>query len=80
MQEIQRLNGQVIALNRFVSYATVKALKKMRDVKWTNKCEMAFQQLTSPLRMTLLLSKPVKREELYIYLIVSLYIVSSIIV
>ena len=45
--------------------------------KWTNKFHQAFEDLKAYLSSTLLLSPSQPREELYLYLAVSPYVVSS---
>lgn len=72
VKEIQRLTGQVAALNRFVSRATdkclpfFKALRKGKEMKWTEECEEAFQKLKEYLGSPHLLVKPIQGESLNI--------------
>ncbi|GFY95328.1 hypothetical protein Acr_10g0007130 [Actinidia rufa] len=53
IHDVQLLTGRVIALNRIVSKSAdkclpfFKILKWNKDFKWTNKSELAFQQLKS---------------------------------
>ena len=46
VKEVQRLIGQVAALNRFISKATDKCLPFFKTLKqafqWTDECEVAF--------------------------------------
>lgn len=50
-KEVQRLNGRIIALGRFISKATNKSLSFFKILKlgkkfqWTSECEEAFQAL-----------------------------------
>ena len=80
-KEIQSLTGRVAALNRFVSKATDKCLpvfKVLRKaLKWIDECQRAFEDLKTYITMALLLSPSVVGEELYLYLAVTLYVVSS---
>ena len=46
-------------------------LKGSKRFDWTNKCEQAFRTLKEHLKSSPLLSKPIKGERLYLYLIVS---------
>ena len=86
VKEIQRLTGQVAALNRFVSRATdkclpfFKALRKGKEMKWTEECEEAFQKLKEYLGSPHLLVKPIQGEPLFLYLAVSEHATSSILV
>ena len=48
-KEVQSLNGQIVALSRFVSKASDKSilffnvLKQTKNFRWTKECEVAFQ-------------------------------------
>ena len=80
IKEVQSLTGRVVALNRFVSKATNKCLpfsKVLKKVlKWTDKCQKAFQDLKTYLTIAPLLSPSVLGEALYLYLVVSLHALS----
>ena len=49
IKEVQKLIGRIATLNRFVSRATDKCLPFFKTLKqafaWTDKCEVAFQEL-----------------------------------
>ena len=49
VKEVQKLTRRIAALNRFVSRATDKCLPFFKTLKqafaWTDKCEVAFQEL-----------------------------------
>ena len=81
VKEVQRLAGQVAALNRFLSKATVKCLPFFKILKqafqWTDKCEVAFQSLKEYLAKPPLLSPLVEEEDLFLYLVVSQTAVNS---
>ena len=81
IKEVQSLTGRVVALNRFVSKATNKCLpfsKVLKKVlKWTDKCQKAFQDLKTYLTIAPLLSPSVPGKELYLYLAVSPHAMSS---
>ena len=83
-KEVQSLTGQVAALNRFVSKATDKCLPFFRvlkkALKWTDDCQRAFQDLKAYLTTASLLSPSMLGEELYLYLVVTLHAVSSMLV
>lgn len=75
MKEVQRLTGRIVALNRFISKATDKCLPFFKTLKqvfqWANKCEASFQSLKEYLAKPPLLSSPIKREDLFLYLAIS---------
>ena len=81
IKEVQSLTGQVAALNKFVSKVTDKCLpffKVLRKAfEWIDECQKAFQDLKDYLTMAPLLSPSVQGKELYLYLAVSPYAVSS---
>ena len=84
IEDIQSLTGQVTALNRFVLKATDKCLPFLKVLKkafeWMNECQKAFQDLEVYLTTAPLLSPSILDEELYLYLAVSPYAVSSTLV
>ena len=84
VKEVQSLNGKVAALNRFVSRATDKCLPFFRTLKnsfeWTAKCQQAFEDLKAYLSSPPLLSPSQPREELFLYLVVSLAAISTTLV
>ncbi|XP_038716417.1 uncharacterized protein LOC120009784 [Tripterygium wilfordii] len=75
--DIQRLNGRVAALSRFISRSSNKCchffstLRKSVNYKWTPECEDALNQLKAYLTSPLLLSNPKLGEQLYTYLAIS---------
>ena len=84
IKEVQYLTGRVAALKRFISKATNKCLPFFKVLKkafeWTNECQKAFQYLKTYLTIAPLLSPSIPSEELYLYLAVSLYAVSSVLI
>ena len=84
IKEVQRLTGCVAALSRFVARSTdkcqpfFKVLKKA--FRWDEEAEEAFQQLKVYLQSPPLLSRAVQGEALYLYISVSLYAVSSVLI
>ena len=81
VKEVQRLAGQVVALNMFLSKATDKCLPFFKILKqafqWTDECEVAFQSLKEYLAKPSLLSLSVEGEDLFLYLVVYPTTVSS---
>ena len=72
VKEVQSLNGKIAALNRFVLKAMDKCLPFFRTLRksfeWTEKCQMAFDNLKAYLSSPPLLSPSKPGEELYLYL------------
>ena len=81
IKEVQSLTGRVTALNRFVSKAIDKCLPFFKIPKkafeWTDQCQKTFQDLKVYLTTTPLLGPSIPGEELYLYLAVSLHVISS---
>ena len=80
IKEVQSLTGRVAALNRFIFKATDKCLffKVLKKTfEWMDECQKALQDLKVYLIATPLLSPSILGEELYLYLAVSLHVVSS---
>ena len=81
VKEVQSLIGRVAALNRFVSKATDKCLPFFKMLKiafvWTEECETTFQELKRYLSNPLLLSSSKEGEDLFLYLVVSIMIISA---
>ena len=84
VKEVQSLNGKITTLNRFVSKATNKCLPFFRTLKksfeWTDKCQVAFENLKAYLSSPSLLSPSKPGEELYLYLAISQAAVSAALV
>ena len=80
VKEVQRLNGKIAALSRFVSRATNKCLPFFRTLKksfeWMAECQQAFKDLKAYISSPPLLSPSELGEELFLYLVVSLAVVS----
>ena len=80
VKEVQNLNGEIVALNRFVSRATDKCLPFFRTLKksfeWTIECQRAFEELKAYLSSLPLLSPLQPGEEFFLYLTVSPTVVS----
>ena len=76
IKEVQSHNGKVVALNRFVLRITDKCLPFFCTLKksfeWMVECQQAFEDLKSYLSSPPLLSPSKPREELFLYLVVSL--------
>ena len=81
VKEVQRLNGKVAALNRFVLRATNKCLPFFYTLKnsfeWTAKCQLEFEDIKAYLSFPPLLSPSQPGEELFLYLVISLVAVNT---
>jgi len=86
LKEIQRLNGKLTALSRFLPKLIEKAkplymlLKGAQQFEWNNPCEEMFQELKQNIAALPILVSPLPRSTLYLYLVVSNSAVSSVLV
>ena len=84
IKEVQRLTGRIAALSRFISRASDKCqpffqvLKK--SFQWDTKCEEAFSALKTYLSSPPILVSPVEGELLTLYLAVSDFSTSAVLV
>ncbi|PKU64463.1 RNA-directed DNA polymerase [Dendrobium catenatum] len=88
IKEVQRLNGRIAALSRFLAHSGDKYLpffKILRGARnsgfqWTDEFQEAFEQLRKYLASPPLLSKLISREKLYLYIAISAQAISSVLV
>ncbi|XP_074352704.1 uncharacterized protein LOC141691851 [Apium graveolens] len=87
VKQVQSLTGRIADLNRFVSKSSdrckefFKAIKGWgEDFVWTHECEEAFLKIKEQLENPPMLSKPKDGETLILYLAVSEYSVSAVLV
>ncbi|XP_027156196.1 uncharacterized protein LOC113756920 [Coffea eugenioides] len=86
VREVQRLNGRLAALNRFLSQSAEKALpffkvlKKADQFAWTEECQAAFDQLKQYLHHLPTLASPRPEEKLYLYLSAADEAVSAVLI
>ncbi|XP_074361209.1 putative mitochondrial protein AtMg00860 [Apium graveolens] len=86
IKDVQKLTGRVTALGRFISKSGDKCLpffkdlKKVKDFKWTDESQMAFEELKKYMVQAPLLAKPVLSETLYLYLAISENVLSVVLV
>ncbi|XP_074371492.1 uncharacterized protein LOC141712443 [Apium graveolens] len=87
VKQVQSLTGRIAALNRFVSKSSdrckefFKAIKLAgKDFVWTSECEEAFKRIKEQLGNPPMLSKPLDGESLILYLAVSEYSISAVLV
>ncbi|XP_050233160.1 uncharacterized protein LOC126681656 [Mercurialis annua] len=86
VRDVQKLNGRVTALGRFISSSAKKCLpffkqlRNMKKFKWDEDCQVAFEELKAFLTNPPLLSRPVVGETLYLYLSVGRETIASVLV
>ncbi|XP_019159996.1 PREDICTED: uncharacterized protein LOC109156598 [Ipomoea nil] len=86
IKEVQRLNGRLAALGRFLSKSAERSLpffqilKKSKGFEWMPDCQKAFEELKKYLLSPPLLAKPEAGETLILYLGVSQGAISSVLV
>ena len=87
VKQVQSLTGRIAALNRFVSKSSVKCKEFFKAIKgaskdfiWTEECEAAFVNIKKHLGEPPLLAKPQDGETLILYLAVSVYSISAVLI
>ncbi|GJW96646.1 reverse transcriptase domain-containing protein [Tanacetum coccineum] len=77
LKDVQKLNGKLASLNRFLSksaekslpfFKTLKKCTKKSDFQWTQEAEAAFKQMKKLIAELPMLTAPKENEELIIYL------------
>ncbi|GJS47076.1 reverse transcriptase domain-containing protein [Tanacetum coccineum] len=78
LKDVQKLNGKLASLNRFLSksaekslpfFKTLKKCTKKSDFQWTQEAEAAFKQMKKLIAELPMLTAPKENEELIIYLV-----------
>jgi ribonuclease HI len=86
VKDMQKLTGCMAALNRFISrlgergLPFFKLLKRQDKFQWTEEAKRALQDLKHHFHSPLVLTAPLSREDLLLYITVTTHIVSSAIV
>ena len=86
LNELQKLNGRITALGRFISCSAKKCLPLFRVLKsakkfeWNNDCQITFEEIKKFLTSPSLLSRTVPNEPLYLYLSVGFESIASVLV
>ncbi|GJS20988.1 putative ribonuclease H-like domain-containing protein [Tanacetum coccineum] len=87
LKDVQKLNGKLASLNRFLSksaekslpfFKTLKKCTKKSDFQWTTEAEGAFKHMKQLIAELLTLTAPVEREELIVYLAVAKEAMSAV--
>ena len=82
--ELQRLTGKLVALGRFIACFTDElrpfflAIRKAGAQGWTDSCQNAFEKIKHCLMQPPILSSPIPKEKLYMYLAVSEWAISTV--
>ncbi|RVW48157.1 Retrovirus-related Pol polyprotein from transposon 17.6 [Vitis vinifera] len=83
-KELQRLTGKLVALGRFIARFTDElrpfflAIRKAGATGWTDSCQNAFEKIKHYLMQPPILSSPIPKEKLYMYLAVSEWAISVV--
>ncbi|XP_064941035.1 uncharacterized protein LOC135594623 [Musa acuminata AAA Group] len=86
IRDLQRFNGRLVSLSRFLSRSGdrclpfFKALKDPKNFRWTTECERAFEQMKQHLANLPRLASVSPGERLSLYLAASQHAVSSVLV
>ncbi|GKC08315.1 reverse transcriptase domain-containing protein, partial [Tanacetum coccineum] len=87
LKDVQKLNGKLASLNRFLAksaakslpfFKTLKKCAKKSDFHWTTKVEEAFKQMKQLIAELPMLTAPMEKEELIVYLAVAKETVSAV--
>ncbi|GJV67166.1 reverse transcriptase domain-containing protein [Tanacetum coccineum] len=87
LKDVQKLNGKLASLNRFLSksakkslafFKTLKKCTKKSDFQWTQEAEIAFRQMKKLIADLPMLTAPKEREELIIYLAAAKEAISAV--
>ncbi|GJW31538.1 reverse transcriptase domain-containing protein [Tanacetum coccineum] len=87
LKDVQKLNGKLASLNRFLAksaekslpfFKTLKKCTKKSDFLWTEEAEAAFRQMKEHIAKLPMLTAPEEQEELIVYLAASKEAVSAV--
>ncbi|GJZ99582.1 reverse transcriptase domain-containing protein [Tanacetum coccineum] len=87
LKDVQKLNGKLASLNRFLSksaekslpfFKTLKKCTKKSDFQWTQEAEVAFRQMKKLIAELPMLTAPKEREELIMYLAAAKEAISAV--
>ncbi|GJZ14510.1 reverse transcriptase domain-containing protein [Tanacetum coccineum] len=85
LKDVQKLNGKLACLNRFLAksaekslpfFKTLKKCTKKSDFHWTTEAEEAFKQMKQLIELPML-TAPMEKEELIVYLAAAKEMVSA---
>ncbi|GJT54405.1 reverse transcriptase domain-containing protein [Tanacetum coccineum] len=87
LKDVQKLNGKLASLNRFLAksvekslpfFKTLKKCTKKSDFHWTTETEKAFKQMKQLIAELPMLTAPMEKEELIVYLAIAKETVSAV--
>ncbi|GJQ94559.1 reverse transcriptase domain-containing protein [Tanacetum coccineum] len=87
LKDVQKLNGKLASLNRFLAksaekslpfFKTLKKCTKKSDFHWTTEAEEAFKKMKQLIAELRMLTTPMEKEELIVYLAAAKETVSAI--
>ncbi|GJS50843.1 reverse transcriptase domain-containing protein [Tanacetum coccineum] len=87
LKDVQKLNGKLASLNRFLSksaekslpfFKTLKKGTKKSDFQWTAEAEMAFKRMKQLIAELPMLTAPKEKEELIMYLAAAKEAISAV--
>ncbi|GKE31928.1 reverse transcriptase domain-containing protein, partial [Tanacetum coccineum] len=87
LKDVQKLNGKLASLNRFLSksakkslpfFKTLKKCTKKSDFQWTAEAETAFKRMKKSIAELPMLTAPKEKEELIIYLAAAKEAISAV--
>ncbi|GJS35608.1 reverse transcriptase domain-containing protein [Tanacetum coccineum] len=87
LKDVQKLNGKLASLNRFLSksaekslpfFKTLKKCTKKGDFQWTQEAEVAFKQMKKLIAELPMLTAPKEKEELIMYLAAAKEAISAV--
>ncbi|GKC88592.1 reverse transcriptase domain-containing protein [Tanacetum coccineum] len=87
LKDVQKLNGKLASLNRFLSksaekslpfFKTLKKCTKKSDFQWTQEAEVAFTQMKKLIAELPMLTAPKEKEEQIIYLAAAKEAISAV--
>ncbi|GKC02191.1 reverse transcriptase domain-containing protein [Tanacetum coccineum] len=87
LKDVQKLNGKLASLNRFLSksaekslpfFKTLKKCTKKSDFQWTAEAETAFKQMKKLIAKLPMLTAPKEKKELIVYLAAAKEAISAV--
>ncbi|GJU68977.1 reverse transcriptase domain-containing protein [Tanacetum coccineum] len=87
LKDVQKLNGKLASLNRFLSksaekslpfFKTLKKCTKKSDFQWTQEAKVAFRQMKKLIAELPMLTAPKEKEELIMYLAAAKEAISAV--
>ncbi|GJR53776.1 reverse transcriptase domain-containing protein [Tanacetum coccineum] len=87
LKDVQKLNGKLASLNRFLAksaekslpfFKTLKKCTKKSDFHWTTEAKEAFKQMKQLIAELPMLTAPMEKEELIVYLAAAKETVSAV--